>query len=118
MELLSEPGLTLIAGLNHWFDQGWQEGSGVITSKRVVVEWTLACSVSSVKDWREKERIKEQEVDNVAAMEEEPVKVHNVFSVGEEVENLLLNLKVLNLGVGVEFAMEGSLYSLPEMSLY
>ena len=48
MELLSEPDLTMIAGLDHWFDQGWQEGSGVITSKRVVVEWTLACAMTSI----------------------------------------------------------------------
>ena len=56
----------------------------MITSKRVVLEWTLACSVSSVEEWRERERLKEKEDGNVVIMEEEPAKEHNVFSPGEE----------------------------------
>ena len=40
-ELLSEPGLKVSAILDPGIGQGRQEGSGMITSKRIVLEWTL-----------------------------------------------------------------------------
>ena len=43
-----------------------------------------ACSVFSVEEWREKERIKRQEVDKEVVLEEKAGKELNGFAVGEE----------------------------------
>ena len=103
VEHLSEPSLKVSTMLDPWIDQGRQEGSVMITSKILLLEWTLACSFSSVEEWREKERIKKQEVDKEVVLEEKAGKEHNGFAVGEEEwEHLLLDLQTMNLGVEVK----------------
>ena len=72
----------------------------MITSKRVVLEWTLACLVSSIEEWRGKESVQRQEVEKEAILEINTVKEHDGFEAGEEEwEHLLLYLHTMNLGV-------------------